>query len=498
MKRDKASLEILNSLNESILNEMPKKVGITKKVKGYNFKDLNNMAKSKAKEKLGFDSNRELNSTKDAEERFNQDASLDLQNRLDKIIPNAFSVERHGTNARYKADGYEDDFIGLEVNYKTFVDGMIKKFDKLEITKEVWDENHYLGFHGDIDNMINNAKDVAKDLRHLLHVFTNFDDLRRFEKVEINNVLVEIVRAISKSFTENKTDFEKRRGDYDKYTRASDKEIEQELAKYWYDQNGNVLKAKDMNESFKESHKLREAEELDVDEYIEIYNFDELSDWAKEELTDRRIKLQIQKMFDRMTEILEEKFTEYMSARGLELEPNQFDVDRLLYNMTHKRDSYYDATTSFMITNSELKSYIKNNQDLVEKYSQKALDKLFAFLDSNDNTQSYRLVFDRNGKAKIEGIRYFSYYDYTEDKEKYHDGASKELEQLYNDLSKELSLDFYSAANVLDNAVKQLRDEAKKIVYDKMSKSKDMYLRNGVKFDRSKYNIKSEEDVNEE
>ena len=65
--------------------------------------------------------------------------------------------------------------------------------------------------------------------------------------------------------------------------------------------------------------------------------------------------------------------------------------------------------------------------------------------------------------------------------------------KLYGDLEHELSLDFYSSYKLLDKAMKQLREEAKQIVYAKIAKSKDKYLYNGEKFDRSKYNVIEDE-----
>ena len=49
-------------------------------------------------------------------------------------------------------------------------------------------------------------------------------------------------------------------------------------------------------------------------------------------------------------------------------------------------------------------------------------------------------------------------------------------------LIRTLSLDFYSAFKVLVNVKEQLQNEAKEIVYNRIRKSGDKYLRNGQKY----------------
>ena len=340
----------------------------------------------------------------------------------------------------------------------------------------------------------------GKELRKVLSYLTNFDDLRRQSKVAINDYIINLENEIAKTTNEHISEFTKARGDYSKYTNLSAKEKEDELSKNWYDKYGKIIRAKNLDESFIEECGLKEAKEIDVDDYIEIYNFDELSDWAKERITERRVKAQIQRMFDRMTEILEKDFTEYMANRGLELQSGSFDIEDLLYNMTHEpRQSRWSSSsiTHFYVTKAELASYIKNNDDLAEKYGKEELDRLLDFTttDRGDAQPVYTIYYDGGRGIKIDGNFNFKHYNYDSHKDEYYDKADAKLEKLYDDLKKELSLDFYSSYKILDKDMKQLKQEAKDIVYSKMSKSKDMYLHNGDKFDRSQYNITSEEDA---
>lgn len=493
MKRDRVSMEILSVLKESdniknkkeVLTEMPQKLKIRHKTKGYGFRELSPRVQH---ELSGKD---KMDSAKDARERFKQDADLDLQNKLNAFIPNVF---KDTSMARYTDNEYSNDYTYVDVDYTAFAKFMCDKFPELE-----YNEDSY----GDRDSFqVDLTKGASEGtLRKVLSRKTNFDDLRRQQKVAINDYLINICNELIKIFKENKEEFEAKRGEYSKYTNLSDKEKEDELNKYWYDQYGKVIRAKDLDESFIKEHKLKEAIDLDTEDYIEIYNFDELDDYIKSKMTDRKVKLQIQKMFDRMTEILEEEFSEYMSARGLDLEPGQFDVEKLLYNMTHESSGRYwgpNYITTFNITKSELVSYINNNIDLAEKYSQEEIDRLLNFLttDKGDSQPVYTINFDGR-RAYISGNFNFRKYHYDSDEDKYFDGADEKLEKLYQDLMKDLSLDFYSSYKLLDKAMKQLRDEAKEIVYAKMSKSKDRYLRGGEKFDSSKYDIIDEEPSDE-
>ena len=157
-------------------------------------------------------------------------------------------------------------------------------------------------------------------MRKILSDLTNFDDLRRQSKVAINDFLGEIYDGLVKAIQEHIVEFKKTRSNYDKYTNLSTKEKEDELSKNWYDKYGNVIRAKNLDESFIKECGLTEAKDIEIEDYLEIYDFDELSEYTKENIADRKIRLQIQKMFDRMTEILETEFTEYMSQRGLDLE----------------------------------------------------------------------------------------------------------------------------------------------------------------------------------
>lgn len=479
MSRDRVSLNILSKLNESVekktLTEMPQKVKVNRRVRAYDFKDLSPRVQSELSGRKD-----KLNSAKDAEERFNKDANLDLKNRLDAIIPNAFSDT---TLARYKDGDYQSNYTYTSADYASFAKFICEKFPELE-----YNENSYGGrvdFYVGLGNE-NRDSDGVHDFREILSSKTNFDELRRQQKTAINNYLIEIYHAVEAAFRDNKKEFEARRSEYDKYTNISDKELEDELYKYWYDKTGRVLRAKNLDESFIENNKLTEATELDVEDYIEVYDFDELSDYIKNDIAGRRIKAQIQKMGDRMTEIIEEKFTEYMSARGLTLEPNQFSVDELLYNMTHERNAtkYYGPSydVSFRITTNELKSYFENNPDLVEKYGQDLIDKFFAYTDENKNdytkgTPVFELSLD-SSRSKLRLPWNFKSYKNNE----YLEGASEELEKMAKDLEHELSLDFYSAFKVLVNVKEQLQNEAKEIVYNRIRKSGDKYLRNGQKY----------------
>ena len=187
-----------------------------------------------------------------------------------------------------------------------------------------------------------------------------------------------------------------------------------------------------------------------------------------------------------------------MSQRGLELEPGQFDIESLLYNMTHENTGRWGSSsmTRFYITKSELASYIRNNEDLVEKYGQKELDRLMAFMttDRGDSQPVYTIYYGGDKNIKFSDNFNFKHYNYDTHKDEYYDGADEKLMKLYADLEHELSLDFYSSYKLLDKAMKQLREEAKQIVYAKIAKSKDKYLYNGEKFDRSQYNIIDDEE----
>ena len=482
MTKDRVSMDILSVLKESAnretLTEMPQKVKIRNKVDAYDFNELS----PSVKQSLSGKDN--INSSKDAEERFKQDANLDLQNRLNKIVPDAF---RDNSLANFK--GSDDSlytYTYTDVEYGPFAKYICSKFPELE-----YDENSYGDHDSFCVSIVNGTKEDS--LRKVLSRKTNFDDLRRQQKVAINDYLIELCNELTKAFKENKDEFESKRDEYNKYINLSDKEKEDELSKYWYTKGGNVIKAKDLDESFISELNLKEATQLDIDDYIEIYDFDELDEFFKNRITERKTKIQIQKMFDRMTEILEKEFTDYMSARGLELEPGQFDIEDLLYNMTHDRSNKWgkSSLTKFNITKGELISYIKNNTDLVEKYGQEEIDRLLNYIqtDMGDSQPVYTIRYYGGKDLGFDQNIHFDKYDYSTGNYEYFDGADEKLKTLYNELQHDLALDFYSSYKLLDKSMKQLEDEAKKIVYERMAKSKDKYLRNGEKFDKNKYNV---------
>jgi len=496
MARDRISMNILSALNESIkedkevLTEMPQKLKIRKKVTGYDYKDLNQGQRER------LSGNRD-GSDKDAKERFGQDAVLDLTNRFNSVVPDTFAP-KYGSPVGLKDDN-DRESIYVNVKPENLANFVAEKFSELEIIPDAhcYTEDFSVNFTG--EDPWNNKTSA---MRKILSSLTNFDDLRRQSKVAIDNFLGEIYAGLVKAIQEHIVEFKKVRKDYDKYTNLSAKEKEDELSKNWYDKYGNVLRAKNLDESFIKECGLTEAKEIDVEDYIEIFDFDELSDYAKDKIADRKVRLQIQKMFDRMTEILEKEFTEYMSQRGLDLEPGQFDIESLLYNMTHDTSGRWGSSsmTKFYITKSELASYIRNNEDLAEKYGQKEINRLMTFMttDRGDSQPIYTIYYGGDKNIKFSDNFSFRHYDYDTHRDKYYDGADEKLMKLYNDLRQELSLDFYSSYKLLDKAMKQLREEAKEIVYSKIAKSKDKYLYNGEKFDRSKYDIIDDEEQKSE
>jgi len=490
MAKDRISMNILSLLKESTNNketlvEMPQKIKIRRKVKGYDFKELNQRTRE------NMTGSRDSSDT-DAKERFKQDAVLDLTNRFNKVVPDTFAP-KYGSPVGLKED-YDRESIYVDVKPKNLAEFVASKFSELEMMPDAhsYVEDFAVNFTG--EDPWNNKTSA---MRKILSGYTNFDDLRRQSKVAINDFLGEIYEGLVKAIQEHIAEFKKLRGNYDKYTNLSAKEKEDELSKNWYDQYGKVIRAKNLDESFIKEHGLTEAKDIDVEDYIEIFDFDELEEYWKERISDRKIRMQIQKMFDRMTEILENEFTEYMSQRGLELEPGNFDIESLLYNMTHEPSGRWGRgfMTKFYITKSELASYIRNNTDLAEKYGQEELDRLMNFMttDRGDSQPIYTIYYDGGRGINFSDNFNFKHYNYDTHKDEYYDGADDKLMKLYNDLKQELSLDFYSSYKLLDKAMKQLRDEAKQIVYAKMSKSKDKYLRNGEKFDRSKYDIIEDE-----
>lgn len=491
MARDRISMNILSVLKESAENnketlvEMPQRLKIRKKVTGYDYKDLS----QGQRERL---SGSRYGSDNDAKERFRQDAILDLTNRFNNVVPDTFTP-KYGSPVGLKEDN-DRDSIYVDVKPKNLANFVASKFSELEIIPDAhsYTEDFSVSFNG--EDPWNNKTSA---MRKILSSLTNFDDLRRQSKVAINDFLGEIYDGLVKAIQEHIVEFKKARSNYDKYTNLSAKEKEDELSKNWYDKYGNVIRAKNLDESFIKECSLTEAKDIEIEDYLEIYDFDELSDYAKDKIANRKVRLQIQKMFDRMTEILETDFTEYMSQRGLELEPGQFDIESLLYNMTHENTGRWGSSsmTRFYITKSELASYIRNNEDLVEKYGQKELDRLMAFMttDRGDSQPVYTIYYGGDKNIKFSDNFNFKHYNYDTHKDEYYDGADEKLMKLYADLEHELSLDFYSSYKLLDKAMKQLREEAKQIVYAKIAKSKDKYLYNGEKFDRSKYNIIEDE-----
>lgn len=505
MKRDRVSMEILSVLKEStdnknnkkVLTEMPQKFVNKKTIKGYDFNELNNYAKSKV-----LNGREEPNSKKDALDRFNQDAKLDLNNKIQQIIPGVFEV-KYGSRANYEDKNDIFDNLGLEIKYKTFLDYIASKFPNLEINKDSYgyrngDDYFSVEYRKGQYNDISGDEELHK-LRRILRNSSNFDELRRQDKTAINNFLDEVRKAIVQATIENKSDFESRRNEYDKYIRTADKELEDELNKYWYDNNGNIIKAKNIDESFIQEYGLKEAVDLDVEDYIEIFDFDELSDYVKGDMTSRKINSKIQKMGDRMTEILGELLAEYMGKRGLTLDPDSFNVSDILYGMTHKNSGsnrYYwgsSPDTSIKLTKNALKSYFENNQDLVEKYGQDMIDKLFDYTDENKSeyTKGSPVFY-----LKLYGDKAIVNFPWSlkNNDNNYREGASKEFDDMVRDLNKELSLDFYSAYKLLDKAKTQLRNEAREEVYEKIRKAGKKYDNKGNEYSKEYINSLNNQD----
>ena len=212
--RDKLSLNILNEVvarenRKTRLNEMPQRMKIRKKVKGYDFKDLNYKQKERLTGVTG-------GSDKDANERFREDAKLDLVERFNKVVPNIFTP-KYGSPMSLKDDDSFSGSMYIEYKPKEFVEYMCSKFPELEVNPDgsSYDNDFGIDYKGEHENYWG---DKEAKLRKALSNLTNFDDLRRQQKVAINNYLIELINALTKAIQEHITEFSKVKKDYDKYT----------------------------------------------------------------------------------------------------------------------------------------------------------------------------------------------------------------------------------------------------------------------------------------
>ena len=481
MKRDNISNTILENIkikNKTILKEMPEKATKKRTIVGYDFDELDKRAKMDA-----LKDKEEPNPYKDSREMFNKEAIIDLKNRLQKIIPGVFKIDNY-TAAKYDEEKeYRSDSLYMKIDIDKFIKYMISKFPNLERNERHFyssTETEDIGivYFKDENDRFNSYEDdfnrQIKKLRHYLSYDTNFDDLRRQEKVAINNYFIQIHKEIQKAILENKEAFESNRAYYDKYINQAEKERQEKLHKYWYDINGNVIRAKKLGESSIKESSLKESIDIEVEDYVDLYDFDELPEYRKQGMIQGDMTKQIKSMFDRMTEIIEELFTDYMEKRGLKLEPGNFDIETIIYNLTHKgkHDAYRggghyryreDFGTSFKITTNELKSYFENNQDLVEKYGQDMIDALLSYTKKPEHGTPVFYLNLSTERAVLEFPWNLRSYE-----GRYYKGASKELSEMVDDLQNELTLDFYSSYRLLGKAIDKLKKEAEEILYDKI------------------------------